>query len=600
MDERYDVVVVGGGTAGLSGALMLGRARRSVLVVDAGEPRNAPAAHAHGMLTRDGTPPLELLAAGRAEVARYGVHVEPGEVRAVHQEGGTFTVELADGRSVVARAVLSATGLRDELPDVAGVAERWGTDVLHCPYCHGWEVRDRAVVIVGTNPMAAHAALLWRQWTSDVTLVRHTAPALAPDDVERLTATGVRLVDDRATAVDGPSGDLTVRLGSGATLPAGAVVVGTRVVARAEHLAPLGLHPVPLLVDGHEIGRAVPADPFGATTLPGVWVAGNVTDLRATVVVSAAAGATAGAQVNAWLVMQDAEAAVARAATGDRERHGEKAGVDGTAVTDDASSDVHGDGPPHGDAGASGDGHAGGDGREHRHGPAHGHGDDGGRHVDPTHGIELPDELAGMFAPEFWEERYAGARQWSGRPNGTLVDEVGDLPPGRALDIAAGEGGDAVWLAQRGWHVTATDWAAGGLARGEATAAEHGVEDRVTWRQADITSDDGWDDAPYDLVTSHYLHLPPAQRPAAVARMAALVGPGGTLLVVGHHAADLGTTMRRPHVPELFADADEVAALLDPAQWEVVTAEARPRDAVDPEGRPVVLHDAILRARRRS
>ncbi|MDC7123266.1 NAD(P)/FAD-dependent oxidoreductase [Cellulomonas fimi] len=554
MDERYDVVVVGGGPAGLSGALMLGRARRSVLVVDAGAPRNAPAAHAHGMLTRDGTPPLELLAAGRAEVARYGVHVEPGEVLAVHQEDGTFTVELADGRSVVARAVLSATGLVDELPDVAGVADRWGTDVLHCPYCHGWEVRDRAVVIVGTNPMAAHAALLWRQWTADVTLVRHTAPALAPEDVERLAATGVRLVDDRATAVDGPSGDLTIRLASGSALRAGAVVVGTRTVARAEHLAPLGLHPVPLLVDGHEIGRAVPADPTGATTLPGVWVAGNVTDLRATVVVSAAAGATAGAQVNAWLVMQDAESAVARA-----------------------------------------------EGRAHEpgHGHAHGHGADGGRHVDPTSGIELPDELAGMFAPDFWEERYAGARQWSGRPNGTLVDEVGELPPGRALDVAAGEGGDAVWLAQRGWHVTATDWAAGGLARGERTAAEHGVADRVTWRQADITSDDGWDDEPYDLVTSHYLHLPPTQRPAAVARMASLVRPGGTLLVVGHHAADLATSMRRPHVPELFADADEVAALLDPAQWEVVTAEARPRDAVDPEGRPVVLHDAILRARRR-
>lgn len=566
MDERYDVVVVGGGAAGLSGALMLGRARRSVLVVDAGDPRNAPAAHAHGMLTRDGTPPLDLLATGRDEVAGYGVHVEPGEVAAVHAEDGAFAVALADGREVVARAVLSATGLRDELPDVAGVAERWGTDVLHCPYCHGWEVRDRAVVIVGTNPMAAHAALLWRQWTADVTLVRHTAPDLAPDDVERLAATGVRVVDDRATAVDGPSGDLVVTLATGATLPAGALVVGTRMVARADHLAPLGLHPVPLLVDGHEIGRAVPAGPDGSTTVPGVWVAGNVTDLRATVVVSAAAGAMAGAQVNAWLVLQDAAAAVDRART---------------------TADV---------APSASPGHA----QPAAHAPHH-HDAQGHRHTDPTFGIDLPDELAGMFAPDFWEERYAGARQWSGRPNGTLVDEVGDLPPGRALDVAAGEGGDAVWLAQRGWHVTATDWAAAGLARGETTAAELGVADRVTWRQADITADDGWDDhEPYDLVTSHYLHLPPVQRAAAVARMASLVRPGGTLLLVGHHAADLGTTMPRPDVPELFADADEVAALLDAADWEVVTAEARPRDAVDPHGAPVVLHDAVLRARRRT
>lgn len=569
MDERYDVVVVGGGAAGLSGALTLARARRSVLVVDAGDPRNAPAAHAHGLLTRDGTPPLDLLAAGRAEVEGYGAHVERGEVLAVHHEDGAFTVELADGRSVVARAVLSATGLRDELPDVPGLTQRWGTDVLHCPYCHGWEVRDRAVVILGTNPLAAHAAQLWRQWTDDVTLVRHTAPPLTPEDAERLAACGVRVLDTTAVAVDGPSGDLTVHLADGAAVPAAAVVTGTRMVARAEHLAPLGLHPVPLEMAGQEIGRAVPAGPDGATTLPGVWVAGNVTDLRATVVVAAAAGVMVGAMINADLVARDADAAV------DAHR------LAATASTAHAAHAEHG---RHG-----GHTHGG-------HTPADAAAAGGRRTV---HGVDLPEELAGMFEPEFWEERYSGpAPTWSGRPNDTLVQETRDLPPGRALDVAAGEGGDALWLAEQGWHVTATDWAAAGLARGEAAAAERGVADRVVWRQADIVDGTGWGDETYDLVTSHYLHLPPDLRTAAVRRMASFVSPGGTLLVVGHHARDLRTTMPRPDVPELFTDADEIAALLDPAQWEVVTVDARAHEATDPDGRPVVLHDAVLRARR--
>lgn len=589
MDERYDVVVVGGGAAGLSGALTLARARRSVLVVDAGRPRNAPAAHTHGMLTRDGTPPLEILAAGRTEVQGYGAHVERGTVVAVHQEDGAFTVELADGRSVVARAVLDATGLRDELPDVPGLAERWGTDVLHCPYCHGWEVRDRPVVVLGTNPLAAHAALLWRQWTPDVTLVRHTAPPLGDDDAQRLAARGVRVLDTAVTGVDGPPGDVAVHLADGGTVAAAAVVAPTRLVANAEHLAPLGLHPVPLEVGGHEIGRAVPADPSGATALPGVRLAGNVTDLRATVVVAAAAGTTAAAALNADLVLQDADAAVAAVHDGHARAH--------LPAAEPAEHRTPGGPSTATRHGAHGTGHGTGHGTRHGTGHAAGTAD---RHTDPVTGVELPEELRGMFAPDFWEERYSGATHvWSGRPNGTLVAEVADLPPGRALDVAAGEGGDAVWLAEQGWHVTATDWAPAGLARGAAAAAERGVGDRVAWRQADITSEDGWDDEPYDLVTSHYLHLPPALRTTAVRRLASLVRPGGTLLVVGHHAHDLSTTVHRPDVPELFADADELATLLDPAAWELVTVEARPRTATDPEGREVVLHDAILRARRR-
>ncbi|GAB3826872.1 NAD(P)/FAD-dependent oxidoreductase [Dactylosporangium cerinum] len=170
MENEYDVVIIGGGAAGLSAALTLSRARRRVLVVDAGHPRNAPAGHVHNYLGRESTPPGDLLAIGRSEVMGYGGEIRNGIVTAVHPrsdapERPRFAVELADGTGVAARRVLVTTGLTDELPDIPGVAEHWGSRVLHCPYCHGWEVRDRPVAILGLSPMSAHQALLWRQWT---------------------------------------------------------------------------------------------------------------------------------------------------------------------------------------------------------------------------------------------------------------------------------------------------------------------------------------------------------------------------------------------------------------------------------------------------
>jgi thioredoxin reductase len=142
--SEHDVVIIGGGAAGLSAALVLSRARRSVLVVDAGEPRNAPAAHMHGFLSRDGLPPRELLAVGRREVTSYGGMFRDGAVTDVVPDGRErFWILPADGRRVSARRVLVTTGLRDELPDTPGLRDRWGRDVRHCPYCHGYEVRDR-------------------------------------------------------------------------------------------------------------------------------------------------------------------------------------------------------------------------------------------------------------------------------------------------------------------------------------------------------------------------------------------------------------------------------------------------------------------------
>ncbi|MFB7511529.1 NAD(P)/FAD-dependent oxidoreductase, partial [Streptomyces broussonetiae] len=150
-NNRYEAVVVGGGAAGLSAALVLGRSRRRTLVVDAGEPRNAPSAHMQGYLSRDGMSPAEFLAVGREEIARYGVELVRDRVVDADKDGGGFTARLAGGRTVRARQLVIATGLRDELPEVPGLAERFGRDVVHCPYCHGWEVRDLPTGVLATS-----------------------------------------------------------------------------------------------------------------------------------------------------------------------------------------------------------------------------------------------------------------------------------------------------------------------------------------------------------------------------------------------------------------------------------------------------------------
>jgi thioredoxin reductase len=308
MDERYDVVVIGGGAAGLSGALTLSRARRSVLVVDAGEPRNAPAGHVHNYLGREGTPPAELYAIGRGEVESYGGTVRTGRVVSVRRDDGDFVLALDGGALVRARRVLLAAGLTDDLPGLPGVTERWGSTVLHCPYCHGWEVRDRAVGIVSTGPLGAYAALLWRQWTDDVVLFVHTGAEPSAEDLEKLTARGVRIVRG---VVAGLEGGADVRLADGELVARDAVVVTPRFVANAELLADLGTVPVPMEMHGAVMGTYLPADPTGRTDVPGVWVAGNAGDLSAQVIVAAAQGLKAGAMINADLIEEDTARAVA-------------------------------------------------------------------------------------------------------------------------------------------------------------------------------------------------------------------------------------------------------------------------------------------------
>jgi thioredoxin reductase len=305
--DGYDVVVIGGGAAGLNGALVLARSRRSVLVIDAGAPRNRPAHGVHGLLGHDGIPPAELIERGQAEVHRYGGQVVTGEVTAVARDEDGFMVALADGRSVRARRLLVASGLVDELPAVPGVRERWGRDVVHCPYCHGWEVRDQAIGVLAGGPTSSHQALLFRQLTDDVVYFSHTTP---PNDeqAEQLAARGIRVIEGEVTSLEIEEDGLTgVRLADGTVISRRALVVAPRMVARARFLADLGLktteHPSGL-------GEHIPTDPAGRTDVPGVWAAGNVTDLTAQVGASAAAGAFAAAQINADLVAEETRCAI--------------------------------------------------------------------------------------------------------------------------------------------------------------------------------------------------------------------------------------------------------------------------------------------------
>lgn len=313
---EYDVVVIGGAAAGLSGALALARARRSVLVVDAGDPRNLPAAHVHNYLGREGAAPAELCAVGRDEVTGYGGTVVQGTVDAVTRTAdGRFGVRLGNGRTFGARRILAASGARDTLPDIAGLAEHWGTGVLHCPYCHGWEVRDQAIGILATDLDAAvHQALLWRQWSADVVLFLNVCGTPDAQQAEQLAARGIRVVAGKVAAVEGGSRLTGVRLASGDLVARDAAVVFSELSARAGYLAALGIEPVEQFFGELFIGTAVPADPTGATAVPGVYAAGNLTAPMMQVIGAAAAGLGAAAAINADLMAEDTRLAVSAAA----------------------------------------------------------------------------------------------------------------------------------------------------------------------------------------------------------------------------------------------------------------------------------------------
>ncbi|QCR20768.1 FAD-dependent oxidoreductase [Agrococcus sp. SGAir0287] len=518
--ERYDAIVIGGGAAGLSAALMLGRARRRTLVLDAGSPRNRFAAHMHGVLGHDGIDPAELLHRGREEVGEYGVEVRTAEALRVDEDGEDLVVVLDDGTRIATRGVVLATGVTDALPRIPGLAERWGSTVLHCPYCHGWEVRDRTIGVLATSSASVHQIELLRQWSDDVVAFVHAAGPLPHEVRERMLARGIRLVEAEVAEVVGEGTAIDhVRTVDGVAHPLDAIFTAGTLVPHDAAVAHLGL--------ARQEGQAsvLAVDGMGATSHPRIVAAGNVVVPFGNVPLAMGAGAMAGAGLNALLVAADARAAVA--AQGDAD-----------APSPDA---------------------------------------------DPA---------------AYWERRYTQRRHWSRHANDALVEVVGGLPPGRALDVGAGEGGDVVWLAKQGWHATGVDIAPSAAERARRAAERAGVSDRVRAIAADLATWD--DDGELDLVTASFLQSPVRlDRGAIVRRHAARVVPGGHVLVVAH-AAPPSWTSAAEHaghadLPQPDDIVDELALGDD---WAVEVAELRTRAVTAPDGSDATLDDAVVLLRR--
>jgi thioredoxin reductase/SAM-dependent methyltransferase len=519
VERHCDVAVIGGSAAGLGAALQLGRQRRSVIVVDAGEPRNAPAAHMHGYLGHEGTPPSQLIAIGREEVRSYGVEVLDGRAtRVTRSEDGPFRVELVGGHAIIARRVLAASGLVDDLPDIDGLAEHWGRGVIHCPFCHGYEVRDERIVQILTHPMGLHPSGLFRQLTTHLTIVVHDSVEEAAAELDTLRAAGVQVIAAKVTRIV-TSDDarlVGVELADSRRIDADAVVVSPRYRVRAEPFAALGLHPAR---HPSGLGDFIETDAMGATAIPGMYAAGNVTDPSQQVLHAAANGTRVGAMISASLAQEDLEAA-ARPSANEAD----------------------------------------------------------------------------------WDHRYNGDQMWSGNPNGTLVREVTTLTPGRALDVGAGEGGDAIWLAEQGWTVTASDISRRALERVGAEADRRGL--RVECLHTDANERDPLPHGAFDLVSSQYASIPRTPDDRSVRNILNAVAPGGTLLIVSHDLESMRTPIDTlASSRALDADAyvrvqDFAAALTASPEWDLEVHETRPRPAGAASSHHV--DDIVLRARRRA
>lgn len=310
-DDLFDVAVIGGGPAGLSAGVALARALRSVVVIDAGEQRNLGAESVHGFLSREGMSPRDLLAAGREELARYGGAMTSGFVQQASRGEDQFILAMDDGSTRAARRLLIASGIVDELPDLPGVADRWGRDVLYCPYCHGWEIRNQRIGVLAADSHSVLQALTFRQWSADVTVLLNDALELSAGQAEQLAARSVQVVEGKVRELDVRDDRLTgAVLGSGATVNLDVLVVSPATMSKANMLQRLGLEPAAL----HEgPGTRLETDESGRTSCPGVWAAGNATDVSAQVMTAAAAGLRAAEAINADLVLADTRRAVEEA-----------------------------------------------------------------------------------------------------------------------------------------------------------------------------------------------------------------------------------------------------------------------------------------------
>ncbi|UUZ43812.2 bifunctional NAD(P)/FAD-dependent oxidoreductase/class I SAM-dependent methyltransferase [Janibacter limosus] len=519
IERHVDVAVVGGSAAGLAATLQLSRQRRSVIVIDSGEPRNAPADQMHSYLGHEGRSPAEFLQIAREEVRSYGAEILTGRADAVTREESGFRIELSGGHVVRARRVIAATGLTDELPDLPGLAQHWGGAVIHCPFCHGYEARDQRIVSLVTSPMGLHPIPLLRQLTDDLTVLVHEGVPADEPQLQLLRDAGVRVVVARAERVlSDESGALSgVALADGAVIAADTILVGTRLHARVAPFAGVGL-----VASDHPSGVAtyVEADPMtGATAVPGLYAAGSIAEPMLRVLPTAAAGSRVGSMLS----------------------------------------------------------------------------------FDPAH-----EDLQAAARPNAhaadWDGRYSGDLQWSGNPNGSLVAEVAGPAPGSALDVGAGEGGDAVWLAQQGWQVTASDISAPALERVGAAARDRGLE--VALLQVDANASDPFGGVQYDPVTAAYASFPRTPDGRGAANVLDAVAPGGRLVVINHDTRDMDAAVDRADVEQTrpfdhkaFVTTEElVAAIAERPGWTVAVNDRRERPAG--AASPQHVHDIVLHARR--
>jgi thioredoxin reductase len=295
-DLAWDCIVVGAGAAGLSAALVLGRARQRTLVVDAAGQSNLGAAGIGGLLGHDGRAPGEFYAAGRDELAAYPtVELRSGQVVGGERRDGAFVLELADRSRETSRRVLLATGMDYRFPALPGVQERFGGSVFHCPFCHGWEVRDQALAVLDRGAPGAQRALLLRVWTDEVTLLTHGPAELDAEDTERLRAAEVTVDERQVAELRGPDSTLTaVAFADGSELPCSGLLVPVTLHQRsalAQQLGAAAAEPGPVVADAVEIDQAF------HTGVPGLFAAGDVSPRMPSVANAVAAGSSAAATI---------------------------------------------------------------------------------------------------------------------------------------------------------------------------------------------------------------------------------------------------------------------------------------------------------------
>lgn len=289
--------------------MMLGRSRRRTAVIDDDKPRNRFAEHMHGVLGHDGVDPAELVARGRDEVAGYGVEFVGDRVVRVDDVTGGLLVTTSSGEAHTTRAVIVASGITDRLPDIPGLAERWGTTVLHCPYCHGWEVRDQRLGVLTSSPLGLHQAELIRQWSDDVVVFAAGLGELAAATEARLMSRGIELVLAPVTEVVGDGTAISaVRTADGQLTPVDAILTAPTPEPRDDFLRHLGLDRTT-----SPWGSFLTIDPMTQrSSHPRIWAAGNVVHPAASVPVAMGAGSTAGAMANLALVTEDFDLALGR------------------------------------------------------------------------------------------------------------------------------------------------------------------------------------------------------------------------------------------------------------------------------------------------